>query len=651
MTVSLMPMPKQAFHAVDASGRYVPIVGGKVYTYITGTTTPKKTYTDSTGGTESANPVILDSRGEASIWLADGLYRIVLKDSSDSTIWTVDGVSGSSFYAVFGAVNDLLGVSGSVTGQLASCTGYWVRGDNGGGQFWWDSASTATHDGGLVIAPTGVATGRWRRIFDGDVNVRWFGAKGDGSTDDTAAFIAAIATGYSVFVPEGTYITSGVLTMTSGGQMMYGSGCGTGGSIIKASAGWTVTTTDSSLLVMGNRASTTVVSSQCLRNIRLDCNGVSTLSGLEVYGLRDGSTFENVYVTGNSNAPGIITGMAGGGTGPASGKMCEGVQFLNCHVQTNEGMASTEFWRLDGIFESQLIGCKAFGSSAATITDTNGFILGKSAQTRGVMLLGCSAANLTTSSNVGIRYAKYSRECWDQFTLLEQVKGSGVYFHGDKSDGGTLCPANCRSINARPYNNNDAGMLDPLYEFGDANGCYAGVVINYNSTKKWVQINSPAGGALSGQFYNSFEVYGNIDFPTFLSTNATIGGSATASNRIFGVMGAGSALSQISWGVGGESTNQEANGFLEVHDANYSTWNAPTVDKFRWRSNALSTWAVMEATGLTMSIPLKTGAAWNGSAPLIMGTYYLWVDSSGRLKIKDGEPLSDAEGTIVGTQS
>lgn len=651
MTVSLMPMPKQAFHAVDASGRYVPIVGGKVYTYVTGTTTPKKTYTDSTGGTEAANPVMLDARGEASIWLTDGLYRIVLKDVNDSTIWTVDGVSGSSFYAVFGAVNDLLGVSGSVTGQLASCTGYWARGDNGGGQYWWDSASTATHDGGLVIAPTGVATGRWKRIFDGDVNVRWFGAKGDGSTDDTAAFLAAIATGYGVFVPDGTYITTGVLTMTSGGQMMYGSGCGGGGTIVKASTGWTVSATDSALLVMGYRSSTSVVSAQCLRNIRMDCNAVDGLSALEIYGLRDGSSFENIYVVNNKNAPGIITGMAGGGDGVASGKMCEGVQFLNCHVQTNETMTSTEFWRLDGIFESQLIGCKAFGSSASTITGTTGFMLGQSAQTRGVVLQGCSAAGMMTSNNVGIRYAEWSRECWDQFTSFEQVNGPGVYFHGSRVDGGTLCPANCRSINARPYNNTTAGMLDPLYEFGDANGCYAGPIVSYNSNKVWAQFNSPSGGVDGGQFYNSVEVYGAIDFQTFLADNVVIGGSAAASNRIFGVMGAGSALSQISWGVGGESTNQEANGFIESHDANFTTWNAPTIDKFRWRSNALATWMALDSTGLGMSVPVKLGSAWNGPAPLVMGAYYFWVDGSGRLRIKSGAPGSDTDGTIVGTQS
>lgn len=63
--------------------------GWKVYTYIAGTTTPKDTYSDYTEGSANANPVILDSRGEADIWFS-GIYKIVVKDTDDVTIWTVD---------------------------------------------------------------------------------------------------------------------------------------------------------------------------------------------------------------------------------------------------------------------------------------------------------------------------------------------------------------------------------------------------------------------------------------------------------------------------------------------------------------------------------------------------------------------------------
>jgi len=41
---------------------------------------------------------------------------------------------------------------------------------------------------------------------------------------------------------------------------------------------------------------------------------------------------------------------------------------------------------------------------------------------------------------------------------------------------------------------------------------------------------------------------------------------------------------------------------------------------------------------------------WDNS-PLQMNTYYLWVDSAGKLRIKNGAPTSDTDGVVVGTQS
>jgi hypothetical protein len=49
-----------------------------------------------------------------------------------------------------------------------------------------------------------------RERIDGTVNVRDFGAKGDGVTDDTAAFQAAFnSRARTVYVPPGTYCISG----------------------------------------------------------------------------------------------------------------------------------------------------------------------------------------------------------------------------------------------------------------------------------------------------------------------------------------------------------------------------------------------------------------------------------------------------------
>ena len=89
MSTILSPTAKLQFF--DSNG--APLSGGKLYTYAAGTTTPLVTYTDSTGATPNANPVIADSRGEMSVWLSSVLYKFVLNTSTDTTIWTVDNIS------------------------------------------------------------------------------------------------------------------------------------------------------------------------------------------------------------------------------------------------------------------------------------------------------------------------------------------------------------------------------------------------------------------------------------------------------------------------------------------------------------------------------------------------------------------------------
>jgi hypothetical protein len=51
------------------------------------------TYSDKAAATPNANPVVLDARGEAIMYLLPQSYRYVLKDSLGSVVWTRDNVS------------------------------------------------------------------------------------------------------------------------------------------------------------------------------------------------------------------------------------------------------------------------------------------------------------------------------------------------------------------------------------------------------------------------------------------------------------------------------------------------------------------------------------------------------------------------------
>lgn len=161
--------PKLQFLAADGT----PLVGGKLYSYAAGTTTPQATYTDESGATPNTNPVILDSRGEASVWFGNQSYKLKLTTADDVEVWTVDD----------------LNVTG--TDPLTALA----------------AANGATLVGFQQDVSTAVATTVAEKLSE-IVSVKDFGAVGNGTTDDTPAFNNALAAqeGGVVLMPGmGTY--------------------------------------------------------------------------------------------------------------------------------------------------------------------------------------------------------------------------------------------------------------------------------------------------------------------------------------------------------------------------------------------------------------------------------------------------------------
>jgi hypothetical protein len=89
----LTPSPKQQFFGNN--GR--PLEGGLVFTYAAGTNNKVATYSDE-AGTPNTNPIVLDFRGEANIWLdPEQAYKFVLAPRGDTDpptnpIWSVDNI-------------------------------------------------------------------------------------------------------------------------------------------------------------------------------------------------------------------------------------------------------------------------------------------------------------------------------------------------------------------------------------------------------------------------------------------------------------------------------------------------------------------------------------------------------------------------------
>ncbi|MDE2098329.1 MAG: hypothetical protein KGL39_13835 [Patescibacteria group bacterium] len=102
MTTILSPLLVQKFF--DNNG--VPLSSGQLYSYQAGTSTLLATYIDSTGATQNANPTILNSRGEADVWIPPNTaYKFVLEDASNDIIWTVDNVIISQLLTLYGGTD------------------------------------------------------------------------------------------------------------------------------------------------------------------------------------------------------------------------------------------------------------------------------------------------------------------------------------------------------------------------------------------------------------------------------------------------------------------------------------------------------------------------------------------------------------------
>lgn len=76
------------------------------------------------------------------------------------------------------------------------------------GIFVYDSSDTISADDNGIVIKTTTGNFVYKRKYDNAVNVKWFGAKGDGLTDDTTAIQTALTLYDDVFVPKGTYLVN-----------------------------------------------------------------------------------------------------------------------------------------------------------------------------------------------------------------------------------------------------------------------------------------------------------------------------------------------------------------------------------------------------------------------------------------------------------
>jgi hypothetical protein len=361
MAVILSALGGAAAQFFDNNG--VILSGGKIYTYVAGTTTPRATYTSATGVTPHTNPIILDSAGRVpggEIWLTQGLvYKFVIETSTGVLIGTYDNIPNTADSGV--------------------------------------DANTVAY----TYPATGAINQTVQTKLDQYLSVADFGAVGDGVTDDTAAIQAATAAipsdGGEVFFPEGDYFITDSIRPKSNTTLR---GEGRGSRVKCASVGWELTSTDKFGLVNVKNVSNVRITGLCLYGTKLASNTYSPK--LVFFENAINLTIDTNYLE-NSAWEGIWSG------GPPSAS--RRILISNNHVE-NVGWPAAGFIGLPAIqpncFDVVVTGNSLYnvgggiGPAAVNIVITNNLI-------RDITLVGISTGDgnesgITTISNNVIEY-------------------------------------------------------------------------------------------------------------------------------------------------------------------------------------------------------------------------------------------------------
>ncbi|WP_371763380.1 glycosyl hydrolase family 28-related protein [Massilia sp.] len=227
--------------SAKVSGVLSPVLGVQVTVTDTATGNPAALYSDN-GVTSLTQPLVTDETGYFGFYAANGDYELTfasaqvrvdprfvqLYDPDDDAPLTQQQAAAATGASKIGigtetvenALNALqLPDYAALRAYAGPRKSVYVAGSGIAGMFVLDAADTTTADnGGTVIVSSGGK--RRKRAFDGYVNVKWFGAKGDGISDDTAAFEAALSTLKRMYVPAGSYNISRTLVIPHDGSIV-----------------------------------------------------------------------------------------------------------------------------------------------------------------------------------------------------------------------------------------------------------------------------------------------------------------------------------------------------------------------------------------------------------------------------------------------
>ena len=607
MAVNLSPVGGVAAQFFSNNG--VPLTGGKLYTYLAGTTTPAATYTTTSGGTAWTNPIVLDAAGRVSgsgeIWVTNGVtYKFVIKDSNDVLIGTYDNVVG---------MNDV------------------------------DASQVTYTPAGSGAVETTVQAKLRQYVSPED-----FGADPTGVVDSTSAINAALAAS-DIVVGTGSYLASNSITVSGSNKQLK---------LRKLMISAPVVFTD----------------------------GGNCIFAVEYFGVTNsfpigGNMLEN-GTSGDSDLSYNFNAVINYATGTSPDAI------VRAHVVRNY-RCSFSRWNIDRTYNTKNV--YTCDQPAVNLNDNR--ICGNIIENAdyGVYVYGTGSNHvehhiLDYNFVAGAKYgAYYTRERghYQYMTGGFDFNGQGLVqldLAGTPLDSigdvvtGSVSGATGEIIAI----NGDSLLLIKLTgTFLDTdviNTVAVDTVTDYKAGGPYLDFISQTAAGFARHTINASyltNVFGNnqedwVVFKAFSASNTR----ASIAGQSF-VASSGEQYTSLSiddWSVRGpgnikvvESTATTAalrtmnTGVVEVVAAGTGTWT--TADGsgnklIEWNTTdglELGQWSGSQIIKANRNLQY-VGGTWETPHP-VLGTYHIWVDSSGKLRIKNGQPSSDTDGTVVGTQT
>lgn len=286
MSFALAPYIRSQFFGTSG----LPLSGGLIQTFAAGTSTPIATFTDSTGATPNANPIVLDSSGTASIWLTNGVaYKFVIQTSGGVTVETIDQVIPPLSSNSAGPQKQIFTANGTFTIPAVSLAKLTVTGGGGAGGGGTAAANTSGSGGGsggtAIKWLSGLTPGNTLTVVVGSGGAGVNGAPGN------AGVASAVSSGTQVIA---------TVTGNPGG----GGGTGT------ALGGTGGTATGGDLNLSGNSGTFELVTAS---------NGTGQLGAPSFWGGGGAGGASGANPGSIGGAPGAGGGGGGGGTGNTLG--------------------------------------------------------------------------------------------------------------------------------------------------------------------------------------------------------------------------------------------------------------------------------------------------------------------------------------------